>query len=170
MPSFNSDNFDNNVNHYTLSELLNIAGIENEDVDVDTINNKMTTLIKKTKDTNLSIFLQEVRNQLLNYAQGLEEDEEDHEGKIIVEGFGSNTTDAEYPAGERQISDWYENQYLIQSDPNQVSKITTRQQKIELFGNEKVPMKREQVATTDTYSLPVKQDSLNPNLKNLIVF
>jgi len=168
MPSFNSDNFDNNVNHYTLSELLNIAGIENEDVDVDTINNKMTTLIKKTKDTNLSIFLQEVRNQLLNYAQGLEEDEEDHEGKIIVEGFGSNTTDAEYPAGERQISDWYENQYLIQSDPNQVSKITTRQQKIELFGNEKVPMKREQVATTDTYSLPVKQDSLNPNLKNTI--
>jgi hypothetical protein len=29
-------------------------------------------------------------------------------------------------------------------------------------------MKREQIATTDTFSLPVKQDSLNPNLKNTI--
>jgi hypothetical protein len=29
-------------------------------------------------------------------------------------------------------------------------------------------MDREQIATTDTYSLPVKQDSLNPNLKNTI--
>jgi len=29
-------------------------------------------------------------------------------------------------------------------------------------------MKREQIATTDTYNLPVKQDSLNPNLKNTI--
>jgi hypothetical protein len=171
MSSFNSDNFDNNVNHYTLSELLNIAGIENEDVNVHTINDKMTILIKKTRDANLSIFLQQVRNQLLNYAEGLEhdeDDEDDDEGKIIVEGFGTRTNDAEYPAGERQISDWYENQYLKQSDPNQVSKITERQQKIELFGNEKVPMKREQVATTDTYAVPVKQDSLNPNLKNTI--
>ena len=168
MSSFNSDNFDDNVQHYTLSELLDIAGIENEDIDVDTINNKMTTLIKKTKDHNLSIFLQQVRNQLLNYADGLSEEDADDEGKIIVEGFGTRTNDAEYPAGVRQLSDWYENQYLTQSDPNQVSKITDRQQKIELFGNEKVPMKREQVATTDTYALPVKQDSLNPNLKNTI--
>jgi hypothetical protein len=29
-------------------------------------------------------------------------------------------------------------------------------------------MKQEQIATTDTYQLPVKQDSLNPNLKNII--
>ena len=29
-------------------------------------------------------------------------------------------------------------------------------------------MNREQVSTTDTYQLPVKQDSLNPNLKNII--
>jgi hypothetical protein len=29
-------------------------------------------------------------------------------------------------------------------------------------------MKREQIATTDTFDLPVKQDSLNPNLKNSI--
>ena len=29
-------------------------------------------------------------------------------------------------------------------------------------------MNREQIATTDTFNLPVKQDSLNPNLKNTI--
>jgi hypothetical protein len=171
MDNFNSKKYDNNVSNYTLSELLDIAGIQNENVSYDDINNKMSSLIKKTRDANLSIFLQDVRNQLLNYARGLEDDsdeDEDDSGKIIVEGFGTRTNDAEYPAGERQISDWYENQYLTQSDPNQASKITQRQQKIEVFGNEQVPMKREQVATTDTYAVPVKQDSLNPNLKNTI--
>ena len=47
-------------------------------------------------------------------------------------------------------------------------KITDRQNKIQLFDNPQVPMKREQIATNDTFTLPVKQDSLNPNLKNTI--
>jgi len=168
MSNFNSNNYDNNVSNYSLAELLDIAGIENQDVDYDTINDKMDLLIKKTKNPNLSIFLQNVKNELLNYARELDPDEDVEEGKVVIEGFGNRTNDAEYPAGEKQISDWYENQYLSQSDPNQVNKITQRKQKIELFGNEKVPMKREQVATSDTYAVPVKQDSLNPNLKNTI--
>ena len=51
---------------------------------------------------------------------------------------------------------------------NQVNKITQRQQKIGIYGNQHVPMNREQIATTDTFNIPVKQDSLNPNLKNTI--
>jgi len=171
MTSLNSKDFDNNISNYTLSDLLDIAGIQNEDVNYDTINDKMTTLIQKTKDPNLAIFLQKVRNELLNYADGLSiasDEDADEEGKIIVEGFGTRTNDAEYPSGEKEISNWYENQYITQSDTNQVNKITQRQQKIAVFGNDKVPMKREQLATTDTYTLPVKQDSLNPNLKNTI--
>ena len=51
----------------------------------------------------------------------------------------------------------------------QTEKITDREQKTQTFGNQHAPMDREQIATTDTYSLPVKQDSLNPNLKNTIM-
>lgn len=179
-------NVDTNVANYSLSELLDIVGIENDEIDHDMIKAKTNELINRFKKTqpNLSSFFIDVQGQLLNYVKGLQthvddsdeesiellSDEESSE-KIHVEGFGNmNSTDnsAKYPAGENQITDWYQNEYLTQSDQNQVSKITDRKQKIELFGNENVPMNRQQIATTDTYNLPVKQDSLNPNLKNTI--
>jgi hypothetical protein len=162
---------DTNVSNYTLSELLTIVDIENEEIDKDEIIRKTNQYINKfkTKNPELAVFFKDVQSQLLQYEQGLEVDfEEDTTGKIIVEGFGSMSNEAVYPAGEKQVSDWYREQNLTQGDQNQVDKITQRIQKVGVFGNQHAPMKREQIATTDTYSLPVKQDSLNPNLKNTI--
>lgn len=160
---------DTNVSNYSLSELLEIVGIEDEDLNYEEIKDKTNKLIKqfKTKNPDLSFFFKDVQDQLLQYAKGLEYNfEVDNSGKIIVEGFGNN--DASYPIGDKQSNEWYQNEALTQSDENQVNKITQRKQKIDIFGNESVPMKRQQIATTDTYQLPVKQDSLNPNLKNTI--
>jgi len=169
---------DTNVSNYTLSELLTIVEIENEDINYDDILDKTNHLIKKFKVKNpiLSNFFKEVQMQLLQYAQDLEVDsDDDTSGKIVVtprdssiEGFGNMSNEAIYPAAEKQITDWYENENLTQSDQNQENKITQRKQKIGVFGNQHAPMKREQIATTDTFTLPVKQDSLNPNLKNTI--
>jgi hypothetical protein len=166
---------DTNVSNYTLSELLTIVDIENEEIDKDQILRKTEQLINKfkTKNPTLAVFFKDVQSQLLQYEQGLEVDfDEDTSGKIIVEprveGFGTMTNDAVYPAGEKQITDWFENENLTQSDQNQVDKITQRKQKIGIFGNQHAPMNREQIATTDTFELPVKQDSLNPNLKNTV--
>jgi hypothetical protein len=160
---------DTNISNYSLSELLDIVGIDNEDINSDVIIEKTDKLIKqfKTKKPELTDFFMDVQSQLLEFAKGLEyNDEIDTTGKIVVEGFGNN--EAIYPAGEEQVNNWYKNQALKQSDENQYNKITQRKQKIDVFGNTNVPMKREQIATTDTYQLPVKQDSLNPNLKNTI--
>jgi hypothetical protein len=160
---------DTNASNYTLSELMTIVGVD--DLNPTDIVENTNYYIKKYKNKNptLSIFFQEVQSELLQYAQGLEpETEDDTEGKIIVEGFGNMSNDAIYPSGNKQITEWYENQNLTQKDQNQVDKITDRKQKIQVFGNEYVPMNREQIDTTDTYNLPVKQDSLNPNLKNTI--
>jgi hypothetical protein len=176
---------DTNISNYTLSELLNIAEVYNDsEVNVHTIRNKTNKLIKRFKnDPELLPFFEDLQCELLNYAYGLEvknnkdnEHDEHDEDKIMVESFetrnSNNNTDSStsaiYPSGEKQISDWYENEYNTQSDKNQVNKITQRKQKITVFGNENVPMNRQQIATTDTYNLPVKQDSLNPNLKNTI--
>jgi hypothetical protein len=159
-----------NISDYTLSELMAI--IEIEDLTPSHIVENTNFYIKKykVKDPKLSVFFQDVQSQLLQYAQGIDDNEPDNndEGKIIVESFGNMANNAIYPSGDKQISDWYQNENLTQSDKNQANKITDRKQKIQLFGNESVPMKREQIATTDTYNLPVKQDSLNPNLKNTI--
>ena len=170
--------FDTNVSNYTLSELLTIVEIDDEDINHEGILDKTNQLIKKFKVKNpiLSNFFKEVQTQLLQYAEDLEaESDDDTTGKIVVdprddsiEGFGNMSSEAIYPAGEKQITDWYENENLTQSDKNQENKITQRKQKIGVFGNQHVPMKREQIATTDTFNLPVKQDSLNPNLKNTI--
>jgi hypothetical protein len=158
-----------NVSDYTLSELMAI--VEIEDLTPSHIVENTNFYINKYKSKNpqLSVFFQDIQSQLLQYAQGIEhKNDENTEGKIIVEGFGSMTNDAIYPAGDKQVSDWYKNEVLTQSDKNQANKITDRKQKIQLFGNQNVPMNREQIANTDTYNLPVKQDSLNPNLKNTI--
>ena len=165
---------DTNVSNYTLSELMAIVELDN--LEPENIVEQTNFYIKKYKNKNpfLSVFFQDVQSQLLQYAQGLEPDtdEEDSNGKIIVkptkEGFGNMANEAVYPAGDRQVTKWYENQVLTQSDTNQSNKITDRKQKIQTFGNQHVPMDREQIATTDTFNLPVKQDTLNPNLKNTI--
>ena len=159
---------DTNVSNYTLSELIAIAGINV--IEPKEIIEKTDKQIKRFKSSKpeISVFFEEIQSQLLHYAEGLEYKKSDSRGKIIVEGFGSMSNEAIYPAGEEQVNEWYTNQNLTQSDKNQTDKITNREQKIQTFGNQHAPMDREQIATTDTYSLPVKQDSLNPNLKNTI--
>lgn len=163
---------DTNVANYTLSELMAI--VELDELDHQEIVETTDYYIQKYKHKKpqMAVFFKEIQSQLLQYADGLTSDmndnDTDNENKITVEGFGNMSSDASYPAGDKQVNDWYQNQNLTQSDQNQTDKITNRQQKIQLFGNEQVPMNREQIATTDTYTLPVKQDSLNPNLKNVI--
>ena len=173
---------DTNVGNYTLSELLTIVGIENDDINEEAIMDRTDKLINqfKVKNPRLSVFFKGVQSQLLQYEQGLNsasdgEDEYDDDEKIhvesrgaSVEGFGNMSNEAIYSKGDKQITDWYENENLTQSDQNQTNKITQRKQKVGVFGNQHAPMKREQIATTDTFALPVKQDSLNPNLKNTI--
>lgn len=157
----NKNNIDTNVQNYTLSELMSIVGVTG--MEPNEIYSKTNALINKfrTKNHDLAIFFHEIQIQLLDYAQGLQENNGPNEDN-------ANNDDAVYNAGEQQVSDWYQKEHLTQKDKNQVDKITDRVEKIQMFGNQHVPMKQEQIASADTYQLPVKQDSLNPNLKNTI--
>jgi len=165
-------NFSTNVSDYSISELMAI--LEIQDIDTSEINQKTDFYYNKYKRSNpeLAVFFKQIKSQLLQYAQGLTYHKDANlYNKIIVEGFtnsNTNSSDAIYPTGEKQVMDWYENENLTQDDTNQTNKITDRKQKIGVFGNIHAPMNREQIATTDTFQLPVKQDSLNPNLKNTI--
>ena len=159
---------DTNVDNYTLSEIMAILEInEINKNEIITKTNDLTNRYKKM-DPGLAVFFQEIQSQLLQYADGLDVPETDVTGKIIVEGYSNMSNDASYPSGDKQSSDWFQNQNLTSPDKNQTDKITNRQQTTQLFNNQYVPMNREQIATTDTFTLPVKQDSLNPNLKNTI--
>lgn len=145
---------DTNVANYTMSELMAILNLE--DLDPKNIMNATTSYIEKFKETNpeLSVFFRDIQSQLLQYSENIYDED--------------NNSDAIYPVGEKQVDERFENEYLKQEDENQNSKITERKQKIGVFGNDHASMTRQQLGINDTFNVTVKQDSLNPNLKNTI--
>ena len=143
---------DLNTDNYTLSELMAIVSLS--DLNPTTIKEQTNKLINKFEKSNppYSTFFKTIQSQLLQYSTDL---------------YDPNvTSDSIYPAGQKQVDNIYENEYLTQGDENQVDKITQRKQKVKVFGNEHAPMNREQLGVSDTFNVSVKQDSLNPNLKN----
>ena len=171
-----ASNVDTNVENYTLSELMAIVDVD--DLDPPEITRKTNILIEKFKNSNpvLSVFFREVQSQLLQYSMNFVDqenaeynddnnDDVEPSEKIYVEGFGTMSGN---PIGEKEVNEWYENENLKQTNQNQVDKITDRKQKVGIFGDPHVPMKRQQLGVNDTFQVPVKQDSLNPNLKNTI--
>ena len=168
--SQNQNQIDTDTSHYTLEELMTIVDVN--DLDPNEIVTKTNKYINqfKTKNPTLSTFFRKIQSQLLQYASGLIVQDKDTEFYAPVEeGFSNmNYDDAEYPDGEKQTDDWYENEYVQQKDENQDSKITKRKQKIDVYGNQHNPMNKEQLGVSNTYNLPVAQDVLNPNLKNVI--
>ena len=174
---------DTNVLNYTPSELLTILEMD-DPTDTDEIIYKTNTFISKFRVTNptLSIFFREVQKRLLQPAEHYEDTYKEDVNNDDVNNDDVNNDDVNNDdvnndyvenyqnmnASNNQTQTWYRNQYLNQPNKSQTDKITNRKNKVKLFDNPQVPMKREQIATNDTYTLPVKQDSLNPNLKNTI--
>ena len=74
--------------------------------------------------------------------------------------FSSQNTD------ENQLSQWWSQQKLVQSDTNQANKTTERKQRIGLYDNNHNIMKRERLGVSNSFSVPVAQGQMNPNLKN----
>ena len=170
-----SSNIDTNVGNYSLAELMAI--VELQDLKPNEIVKQTNKYINKFKTSNptLSVFFMAIQSQLLQYSTNLIDPKNPEPS--FVEGFSSmnnndtdqdNADDAIYPAGDKQQDNWYENQALKQSDETQDNKTTQRKQKIDVFGNDHVPMNREQLGVNNNFNVPVSQDSLNPNLKNTI--
>ena len=169
-----SSNIDTNVGNYSLAELMAI--VELQDLKPNEIVKQTNKYINKFKTSNptLSVFFMAIQSQLLQYSTNLVDPKNPEPS--FVEGFSSmndntdqdNAEDAIYPSGDKQQDNWYENQALKQSDETQDNKTTQRKQKIDVFGNEHVPMNREQLGVNNNFNVPVSQDSLNPNLKNTI--
>ena len=169
--SYNTNNlFDTDTSNYSLSELMAIVQVN--DLDPQEIVTKTNKYINQFKEKNptLAVFFRKIQSQLLQYASDLgSPNEEDDYYAAIEEGFSNmQVPDAQFPEGEKQTMDWFNNEYLQQKDENQTDKITQRKQKIDVYGNTHVPMNRQALGVNNNFNVPVAQDSLNPNLKNTI--
>jgi len=149
-----SSRIDTNVDNYTIDELLEIIDIDDSEYDYDLIVENTNYYIKKYDtdgDSKLSLFFQDIQNKLLlNFELTYKDEDIDDEGSV-----------------KKQTIEWYNNEVLKQSDTTQTNKITDRKQKIDVYKNGHVPMNQKQLGVNNTFSIPVAQDTLNPNLKNV---
>ena len=155
----NTTDLDTNINNYTVPEMLSILGLGNDPTDED-ITNTTNTFINqanKSGNTDISNFFQDMQTILLSYNDGGENDINDNDDENGDENVGDNG----------QADEWYQNEALEQSDSVQKNKITNRRQKVDIYNNEHAPMNREQLGVSNNFQVPVSQDTLNPNLKNV---
>ena len=74
--------------------------------------------------------------------------------------------DTKYTPNDTQTNEWYKYEALPQDNTVQKEKITDRIQKVDIYDNNHMPMKREQLGVSNNFQVPVAQDTLNPNLEN----
>ena len=145
---------DYDVDSYTISELLEILGLDDPTSDeiMQTTNNFIKRFSPSRENRpELVNFFQSIQTKLLRYMQQLE----------------TSGMDAEYTPNEKQTEEWFKYEALPQDNAVQKDKITDRIQKIDVYDNNHVPMNREQLGVNNNFQVPVAQDSLNPNLQNV---
>lgn len=146
---------DYNTNNYTISELLGVLDLDDptEEEIIDTTN-KYIDRFQKENSPNLIAFFQDIQTKLLQYTDKLQS------------GTGDNA--AEYTPNSDQTDRWFKNEALPQ-DTNaiQKDKNTERKEQIDIYDNNHVPMNREQLGINNNFTVPVAQDTLNPNLTNI---
>jgi len=143
-----SKNLDTNVENYTIPELLTILDLD-EYPTAEEITKASSYYIQKfanEENEDMKNFFTDMENTLLQYIDDINQNEES-------------------PAA-RQTNEWYQNEVLKQSDPTQSNKNTDRKGKIDVYNSPHLPMNRDHLGVNNTYSVPVAQDVLNPNLKN----
>lgn len=143
---------DYNVDNYTITELLEILGLDDPTSDdiIKTTNNYINRFSRENRP-ELTNFFQRIQTKLLRYIQQLE----------------TSGDDVEYSPNEKQTEEWFKYQALPQDNQVQKDKITDRIQKIDIYDNNHMPMNREQLGISNNFQVKVSQDTLNPNLQNV---
>lgn len=172
---------DYNIEHYTFEDMLEILNIDYFD-NVDEIYDKTDERIvqgMKMNNPDMAHFFQSMQDILVSsfyqlhpdqhqtsspqhdeymlQKQALQKAQQEKEGKV-----------SSMPFAAEQTEEWLTKEALPQSSKQQMDKVTDRYQRIQVYkDNDHMPMNREQLGVNNTFSLPVAQDTLNPNLKNV---
>lgn len=145
---------DYNVDTYTISELFAILGLDDPTSEqiLETTNKFIFRFSPQNENQpHLVNFFQAIQTKLLRYMHQLQ----------------TSGKSAEYAPNAQQTDDWYKYEALPQDNAQQMDKNTDRIQKVDIYDNQHVPMKRQILGMSDNYNVPVAQDTLNPNLQNI---
>jgi hypothetical protein len=143
----NTSNVDYDISHYTIDDMLTILGLTNAS-SLDAIYQSTNKYLMKSQNTG--------NVQMFDFFLGIRQALVDHHYA---------TSKPPDTAPLPITTDW-NNPNLPQPNTIQHEKTTDRVQQVDVFDNSHMPMKRDQLGVSNTYQLPVVQDTLNPNLKN----
>lgn len=154
-----------NVDKYTILELLAILEIDMNDLNDQLIfdsTNKYISRFKEEGNSNLVRFFQDMQTKLLQYNDSQKQEMEDEDEEDEDDPY-----EDKYAPDDNTPELWMKYQALPQKNQVQKNKNTDRINKVSVYDNQHLPMNREQLGVTNNYQVPVAQDTLNPNLKNV---
>ena len=143
---------DTNVENYTTGELLAILELS----EAESMSDLVKQIIAKTDDY-IALYTEQGNEAMADFFHDVQ----------------NELTDKMYDAIEeerkQQTNQWIENQYLTQPNKTEADKVTQRTQKVELYDdpNNHILMKQEELGVANQFNVPISQDVLNPNLKNI---
>jgi len=152
----NNNNFDTNISNYNREELLEIIGLPNED-NKNKIKNKIDKLINRSSnEKQLVEFFINIKNFLLNDKS---KNYNLHNNDLQNNDLRNN---------DLQNDNWFSNKYNNEEENNDRNN-TNRKNSVNVFKDSPHPvMQRQQLSVTNSVPLQIGQDTLNPNLRQII--
>jgi len=149
--------FNTDIDTYSIAELLIILNMNDVEArDPVLIRDRVEPFLEKYKsldDKKMFNFFKDIQTTLVNYAEELEEGDEDYSENT---NLGKQANEFITNAGA-----------LPQNNEIQADKITDRFQQVEVFANNHVPMEQTQLGVNNVKNVEVAQDGkLNPTLSN----
>lgn len=163
-----------NIDDYSIQDLFAIINIDINDFTIEQlIANLHKTKLNCKGNPTLETFMDKAEDMILSHVQNEgfqsmgQEGEGEEDNDETKEEDEDDEEDDEEDYGE--FAKFIGGNVLPQEDSTQQDKITDREQKVSMYEDgEHFQLQQEQIATTDAYTIPVKQDTLNPILKNTI--
>lgn len=159
---------DTNIDNYTIDDIYTILNLQDDNPSAYQITDAANNIIAKMKsegNTTIATFFEQVREKALKEtAAAAAADADDADDADEADDITNEKT---------QLGNWWKNEFPSQqNNPVQTNKYTDRKHRVQIFdadnkNNSHFQMNRERLGINQTYQVPVIQDVLNPNLKNI---
>lgn len=159
----NTKELDTDINNYTIDDLLVIFGIQDPTPqELNIVSNKMINKMIEDNNKDVAVFLQKAKAKLFDELFNDIDMDTDTDTEDVL--FNQQT--------DNKFNDWWENQYPNKQKESQPLKAVDRNHRVQLFNsdsqeNSRNVMKQERLNVAETFSVPVAQGYINPNLKNV---
>ena len=175
---------DTDISNYTVNDLISILNMgEFNKENIENSTNRIINKMQNEGKTDVAIFFEDAKNFLIkeldNNAQYITDNNAYNntnnnldiridnliEKQTGLENLDLIINDQDNP--NTNIGNWWQNQYPAQNNIAQMQKVTDRNHRVQIFDDNHLTMNREKLGVNESYTVPIAQGTINPNLKNV---